>query len=105
LHVVLPKVFLLRGPSAKKKAPNNKEGANAPGFAFVAEKRFRILYHSNQLDGIHHLSNSTGAGSFIKDHFFLILYMKCHDHECLCLCNKQRRYYKALQDYTYQLSL
>jgi hypothetical protein len=23
LHIILPKVFLLRGPSAEKKAPNN----------------------------------------------------------------------------------
>jgi hypothetical protein len=44
-----------------------------------------IFYYDKQLDGIHHWISRTGTGSF-TNHFFLVLYMKCHDYECLCIC-------------------
>ena len=66
-------------------------------------RRSEIFYYDNQLDGIHHWISRTGTCSF-TNHFFLVLYMKCHDYECLCICYQQGRYYEALQNYNYKLS-
>ena len=67
-------------------------------------RKSEIFYYDKQLDGIHHWISRTGTCSFFTNHFFLVLYMKCHDYECLCICYQQGRYYEALQNYNYKLS-
>jgi hypothetical protein len=49
-------------------------------------RRKSEIYYDKQLDGIHHWISRTGTCSFFTNHFFLVLYMKCHDYECLCIC-------------------
>jgi hypothetical protein len=67
---------------------------NAPGLAFVAVKRFKIILPNNQLDSSIHLMNRHWSKLVFHNHFILNLhsfcwevYMKWYEHECIYLCN------------------
>jgi hypothetical protein len=48
LHIVLPKVFLLRGPSAKKKAPNTTERDRLIGMPFITQLRMFFSFDTDR---------------------------------------------------------